>query len=312
MPGRTSATLWLTESAQLPAPRRASKTSGPTSFPDMLAEKSDTRPDTGDQRLLPDSGLAAAPSTSTPSTRAAAQRLPVGILLYLISVGLVAAATIAVFFGTGFFLLAHHVEEATAGSDSSDHGIEIKSPRSGVFQHFHNDDLRALVETEFPRSVTATALPIVPFAQGPTAYQAPPLENSEAARSSVPGSPVGEAPMSAAGVASSTEKVPVLGWQRPRRHSPRRRRLYRRYGQRGARRHSSRRRRPQRRSGRGCARGHSPGRCKPCAPPQGDLRKGVAARSRRNPAGCGESERRKGACRLACRSNVVPATEAAR
>jgi hypothetical protein len=77
MPGRTSATLWLTESAQLPAPRRASKTSGPTSFPDMLAEKSDTRPDTGDQRLLPDSGLAAAPSTSTPSPRAAAQRLPV-------------------------------------------------------------------------------------------------------------------------------------------------------------------------------------------------------------------------------------------
>ena len=57
MPGRTSATLWLTESAQLPAPRRASKTSGPTSFPDMLAEKSDTRPDTGDQRLLSDSGL---------------------------------------------------------------------------------------------------------------------------------------------------------------------------------------------------------------------------------------------------------------
>src|ERR1700730_16030314 len=183
MPGRTSATLWLTESAQLAAPRRASKPSGPTSFPDMLAEKSDTRPDTGDQRLLPDSGLAAAPLTSTTATpRAAAQRLPVGILLYLISVGLVAAATIAVFFGTGFFLLAHHVEEATAGSDSSDHGIEIKSPRSGVFQHFHNDDLRALVETEFPRSVTATALPIVPFAQGPTAYQAPPLENSEAAR----------------------------------------------------------------------------------------------------------------------------------
>src|SRR6266404_7798885 len=132
MPSRTSATLWLTESAQLPAPRRASKTCGPTSLPDMLAEKSDTRPDTGDQRLLPDSGLAAAPSTSTPSTRAAAQRLPVGILLYLISAGLVAAATIAVFFGPGFFLLAHHVEGATAGSDSSDHGIEIKSPRSGT------------------------------------------------------------------------------------------------------------------------------------------------------------------------------------
>jgi hypothetical protein len=215
MPGRTSATLWLTESAQLSAPRRASKTSDPASFPDMLSEKSDTRSDTGDQWLLPDSGLAAAPSTSTPPTRAAARVLPVGVLLYLISVGLVAVATIAVFFGTGFFLLAHHVEETTAGSDSSDHGTEIKSSRSGVFQHFHNDDPRAQVETESPRSVTAAALPIVPFAQGPAAYPAPPLENSEAVRSSVPGSPVGEAPVSAAGVASSTEKVPVLGSAAP-------------------------------------------------------------------------------------------------
>src|SRR5467141_355941 len=140
MPGRTSATLWLTESAQLPAPRRASKTSDPTSFTDMLAEKLDTRPDTGNPRLLPDSGRPASPSSSTPRTRAAAQRL---------SVGIVAVATIAVFFGTGFFLLAHHVEETTAGSDSSDRGTEIKSSSSGVLQHFHSDDPRALVETEF-------------------------------------------------------------------------------------------------------------------------------------------------------------------
>src|SRR5438034_7470409 len=210
MPGRTSATVWLTESAQLPAPRRASKTSDPASFRDMLAEKSGTRPNSGNQRLLPNSGLAASPSTSTPRTRAAAQWLPVGILLYLISVGLVAVAIIAVFIGTGFFLLAHHVEETTAGSDSGDHGTEIKSSRSGVLQQLHNDDPRALVETEFPRSVTAAALPIVPFAQGPAVYQALPLENGEAARSSVPGSPVGEAPVSAAGVASSTEKIPVL------------------------------------------------------------------------------------------------------
>src|SRR6266566_1449046 len=198
MLGRTSATLWLTESTQPPAPRRASKTSDPASFPDMLAGKSDTRPDTGDQRLLPGSGLAASPSTSTQPTRAAAARLPAGILLYLVSAGLVATATIGVFFGTGFFLLAHHVEETTAGSGSLDHGTEVKSLRSSVFQHFHNDDPRVLVETELPRPVTAAALPIVPFAQGPAAYQAPQL-----ARSSVPAPPVGE-------VASSTEKVPVL------------------------------------------------------------------------------------------------------
>ena len=210
MPGRTSATLWLTETAQLPAPRRASKTSDPASFPDMPAEKLDTRPDTENLWLLPDSGHAASPSNTTPPARAAAQRLPGGILLYLISVGLVAVATITVFFGTGFFLLAHHVEETTAGSDSSDRGTEIKSSSSGVLQHFHNDDPRSLVEAELPRPVTAAALSMVPFAEGAAAYQAPPLENSEAARSSLPGSPVGEAPVSAAGVASSTEKVLVL------------------------------------------------------------------------------------------------------
>ena len=72
MPGRTSATLWLTETAQLPAPWRASKTSDPASFPDMPAEKSDTRPDTENLWLLPDSGHAASPSsTIPPETRSA-------------------------------------------------------------------------------------------------------------------------------------------------------------------------------------------------------------------------------------------------
>src|SRR6266851_9844766 len=210
MPGRTSAILWLTGSAQPPAPRRASKTFDPASFPEMLAEKSDAPPDTEDQRLLPASGLAAAPSTSTRPTRAAAPRLPVRVLLYLVSAGLVATATIGVFFGTGFFLLAHHAAETTAGSGSRDEGTEIKSPRSGVFQHSDDDAGRVLVETELPRSVAAAALPIIPFAEGPAAYQSIPLENSEVERGSVPGSPVGEAPVSAAGVTSSTEKVSVL------------------------------------------------------------------------------------------------------
>ena len=202
MPGRTSATLWLTGSTQPPAPRRASKTSDPASFPEMRAEKSDAPPDTEDQRLLPDSGFAAAPSTSTRPTRAAAARLPVGILLYLVSAGLVATATIGVFFGAGFLLLAHHATETTAGSGSRDERTETKSLRSGVFQHSDDDARRVLV--------AAAALPIIPFAEGPAAYQALPLESSEVERGSVPGSPVGEAPVSAAGVASSTEKVPVL------------------------------------------------------------------------------------------------------
>jgi hypothetical protein len=209
MSGRTSATLWLTETAQLSAPRRASKTSDPASFPDMSAKKSDTLSDTENLWLLPDSGHAASPSSTIPPARAAAQRLPGGILLYLISVGLVAVATITVFFGTGFFLLAHHVEETTAGSDSSERGTEVNR-QAPVFSNTSIMMTRSLVEAELPRPVTAAALSMVPFAEDAAAYQAPPLENSEAARSSLPGSPVGEAPVSAAGVASSTEKVLVL------------------------------------------------------------------------------------------------------
>jgi len=98
----------------------------------MLAEKSDTRPDTREQRPLPGSALAASLSTSTLPSHAAAPRLPVGMLLYLISAGFVAIATIGVFFGTGFLLLAHHAEQLTADSGSRDHGTEIKSTRSGV------------------------------------------------------------------------------------------------------------------------------------------------------------------------------------
>jgi len=94
------------------------------------------------------------------------------MLLYLISAGFVAIATIGVFFGTGFLLLAHHAEQLTADSGSRDHGTEIKSTRSGVFQHSRNDARQALVETELPRSVAAAALPIVPFAQGQAAYRA--------------------------------------------------------------------------------------------------------------------------------------------
>jgi hypothetical protein len=206
MPG-SSATRWLTEAAEQPAPRRASKTSDAASFPDMLAEKSDARRDTGEQRPLPGSALAASLSTSTPPSHAAAPRLSVGILLYLISAGLVAITTIGVSFGTGFLLLAHHAEETTAGSGSRDHGTETKSSRSGVFQRSRNEARQALVETELPHSVAGAGLP---FAQGQAAYRALPLENSEAAWISVPRSPVGEAPVSAGGVAASTEKVPVL------------------------------------------------------------------------------------------------------
>ena len=49
---------------------------------------------------------AVVPKVSTPSRRTSAAARSVGILLYLASVGLIAAAIIGIFFGTGFWLLA--------------------------------------------------------------------------------------------------------------------------------------------------------------------------------------------------------------
>ena len=50
----------------------------------------------------------------------------VGTLLYIISLGIVAIATVLVFFGLSFFLLAHPNDELIAGSDARDRGVEIE------------------------------------------------------------------------------------------------------------------------------------------------------------------------------------------
>jgi hypothetical protein len=71
--------------------------------------------------------------------------------------------------------------------------------------------------------------------------------------------------VSAASVASPTEKVPVSRSAAPTATvTPPAQAVRRRDDQRGARRHPSRRRRPSRRSGQGCARGHSPRHRKLC------------------------------------------------
>jgi hypothetical protein len=59
------------------------------------------------------------PEVSAPSRRtdADAARSPVGILLYLVSIGFVAAAIIGVCFGVGFFLLASPAAETIADFD---------------------------------------------------------------------------------------------------------------------------------------------------------------------------------------------------
>jgi hypothetical protein len=59
---------------------------------------------------------AAASKVSTPRHRTDAVGPPVGILLYLASVGLIAATIIGVLFGSGFWLLASPASETISDS----------------------------------------------------------------------------------------------------------------------------------------------------------------------------------------------------
>ena len=65
----------------------------------------------------------ASPSIRNRTTTAT--RLPAGILLYLVVTGLVAAATIGVFFAIGFPMLVQPVEETIAGSGANDRSPEL-------------------------------------------------------------------------------------------------------------------------------------------------------------------------------------------
>jgi hypothetical protein len=98
---------------------------------------------------------------------------------YLVSVGLVAVLIIAVFFGTGFFLLPQNTEQIVGGSGTRDRGTEVV----------------VLMRAELPPSAAAALLPVAPLAQGPAAREAPMPESSD---------PAGEAPVSAATGASGT------------------------------------------------------------------------------------------------------------
>src|ERR1700730_1964856 len=146
----------------------ASRTTDPAGGSKTLAEMSGMFSDTGNERLVPGLVPAGSLPTPAPSRRNMAAGLSVGILLYLVSVGLVAIAVIGVFFGIGFFLLAQPTEELIAA---------------------------------------AAPLPVSPLAQRPAVGEAVPQQESNSVQGSVPGSPDGEASASAARDATPSEEV---------------------------------------------------------------------------------------------------------
>ena len=122
-------------------------------------------------------------SALTPGLRTAAPRVTIGALLYLLSLGLVAAATVGVFFGVGLV--------------NADFSAAERAPPPGEVEQ------QPLVETP--------ALPTSEVAQNPTVQAALVPETSGAAEKSVRQFPARDIPVNAARNASSALKVPALG-----------------------------------------------------------------------------------------------------
>ena len=101
-----------------------------------------------------------APEASPQMRHTAAAGRPVGNLLYLVFVGLVASATIGVFFGIGFFLLVQPTREVIASLGTHDRGIETDPLRSSAFPSQNSDELladRPTAATPAEESVAAQA-----------------------------------------------------------------------------------------------------------------------------------------------------------
>jgi hypothetical protein len=185
--------------------------SDPADLSNTLGASSGMLSDIGSRRRLP--SLVA--RTSPP--RRVASALPVGILLYLVAVGIVATATVGVFFGIGFFLLAQPTEAMNANAGTGEHGSDTKrrvwhalskaSSTSG-------DIASVPIEPQIARSAATAALPVVPLA--PPAGQPSPVGNAPASdaqdQSLGKGAPAPEAreasPDAAPPAAPAAETVP--------------------------------------------------------------------------------------------------------
>ena len=159
----------------------------PASIP--LGVSSSMLSDIGRKRLLP----ALVGGASAPHS--AARALSVGILLYLVSVGIIAAVIVGVFFGIGFFLLVPPTEEMDASAVGVDHGSDIKlrlSPPLSDASSANRTILSIPIEPEIPHSAATAALPIVRPA--PAAGQPSPIGDVPASDSKDPILRQGSAP----------------------------------------------------------------------------------------------------------------------
>jgi hypothetical protein len=143
------------------SPFGSQSASGSAGIPDALGAASSMASDIRSERLLP----ALVAETSTPHRNGRA--LPFGMLFYLLSVGVVATATVGVFFGIGFFLLAQPTEAMNANAGTGEDGSSTRRSVSRALSNIpptHGDTASVPIDPQIPRSVATAKLPAVVLA----------------------------------------------------------------------------------------------------------------------------------------------------
>jgi len=121
-----------------------------------------------------------------PNERPKALEPNVGTLLYLVSLGFVAIATVVVFFGVGVLLLAHRNEELIVGPDARNRVVKIESRPPDLAPP--PDKNSALSTTQ-----TASAPPVLPTQMPEPHYDILSLARSETTVGSAPAAETGAA-----------------------------------------------------------------------------------------------------------------------
>jgi hypothetical protein len=169
------------------------------SISDLFEEPPLSHSDAEKERLLP-TVLSAAPEPVRREHRVKPV-FPIGILFYLASIGIVAAATVGVLFGIGFSLLVQPTDALGAGAAAHSHGASVRSLFYGLVPNFFGEaavaDTKVVtvpIKPELPRSAAPAALRRAAVAQPAAADQIPsPEQNGAVPPSAVADAPGGEA-----------------------------------------------------------------------------------------------------------------------
>jgi hypothetical protein len=147
---------------------------------------------------------ALAPEVSTPSRRIDAAGRPVGILLFPVSVGLIAAAIIGVFFGIGFWLLASPARKTIgdSGRDPSRLNDNALKASGAAVVEFAG-------EMEILPSAAAKSHSGLALDQGPAAADVAPPQQNNVTQELSPAPPSGEPPVETTSVRQSVSSAAV-------------------------------------------------------------------------------------------------------